>query len=356
MNSVIKLLPYDQIIKQYKSGTSIISLSKTYKCSQGTIARLLKGYNIDLRSIQESVGGVYISNTEIQRIKQLYLSGSSKQNICQLYKCSINTLKSFLKKNNIKKRNTKSWRPILDMLKKNKDDIIKLYNEHNSITPIMKYYSCDFGVVAKFMDEERIKRKNNIFNPIPKMDTKKLYKLHHQEMYTMDQIANLYNCSAPTVADFFDKNNIPRRPASETSRITAQSTDTILKQKKSLFTHKGYKLPSSRIIKLQGYEPQFLDYCILNSKILKEQDFDFDTTYKFKYVSSDNKAHYYYPDFYIKKHNLIIEVKSSYILKKQTEQVQSLKQQAVLSAGYKYLFILDNDFEPLHSFLKEQHI
>jgi hypothetical protein len=350
-NYVINKLPYIDIIKDYKDGKSIISLSKQYKCGQGTITRLLKTNNINLRTIQESVGGVYIAPQEVSKIKSLYLSGKTKEEICQLYNCSIGTLRAYLKNHNIIKRQVKSWGPIFEVLRKNKQDVINLYNQYKSLTPLIQKYNYDFAVLAAFMDKEGIIRKNNIHNTIPIEDKDKLHNLHHKEMYTMYQIAKLYNCTAPTVAAFFDKNNISRRSAAETSAITAQNPETIRKQRKSMATHKEYKLPSGRIIKLQGYEPQFLDYCFKN-KLIKENDFNFDTIMKFPYNTSDGKLHYYYPDFYLPELNTIVETKSWYILeRKQSPEIQLLKAQAVKNAGYNYLFILDNDFTPLDKFL-----
>ena len=346
---VIKKLPAEEIINKYKNGTSIISLSKQYNCGQGTITRFLKEHNVTLRTIQESVGGVHIPNSAIPKIRSLYLSGKTKGHICQLYKCSINTLKAFLKKNKIKKRNPQSRLPLFMRLKKDKKIISKLYKETQSLTPLLKKYNCDFSSMSTFMDGAGIKRKNNIFNPILIKDKQRVYDLHHNEMYTMDQIAKLYNCTAPTVADFFDKNNIPRRSQAETSRLTAQNPETIKKQRRSMATHKEYKLPSGKIIKIQGYEPQFLDYCFSNN-IFKENDFDFETIMKFQYTTSDGKLHYYYPDFYIPKQNIIVEVKSWYILEKNPPEIQKLKARAVKRAGYRYIFILDNNFKPIDSF------
>lgn len=346
-------LPHDKIIKEYEDGKSIIYLSKHYKCGQGTITRLLKDNNIDLRTIQESVGGVFISPQEALKIKSLYLSGKTKEELCQLYRCSINTLKLYLKKHKITKRIIKSRQPLFNILRKNIQDVISLYGQYKSLTPIMKKYNCDFASLATFMDNNGILRKNNIRNLIPLSDKDKLYDLHHKDMYTMYQIAKLYNCTAPTVADFFDKNNIPRRSKSESSTLTAQNPETIRKQRKSMATHKEYKLPSGRIIKIQGYEPQFLDYCFKN-RLIKENNFNFDTIIKFPYNTSNGKQHYYYPDFYLPELNTIIETKSWYVLeRRQSPEIQQLKEQAVKDAGYNYIFILDNDFTPLDKFIQE---
>jgi hypothetical protein len=56
-------------------------------------------------------------------------------------------------------------------------------------------------------------------------------------------------------------------------------------------------------------------------------------------VDTSNKKHRYYPDFYIPKNNLIIEVKSSFTYKVNLK-INLLKEKATKKVGYKYkLFI-----------------
>ena len=69
-------LSYQNIINSYKDDESIISLSKYYNCGQGTITRILKSHNVKLRTIQESVGGVYIDPCEAPKIKKFYIDNN----------------------------------------------------------------------------------------------------------------------------------------------------------------------------------------------------------------------------------------------------------------------------------------
>jgi hypothetical protein len=57
----------------------------------------------------------------------------------------------------------------------------------------------------------------------------------------------------------------------------------------------------------------------------------------------DNKNLIYYPDFYIPSLNLIIEIKNSYLAKKDKEQIKA-KENAVISLGFKYIMIIDKDY------------
>lgn len=101
------------------------------------------------------------------------------------------------------------------------------------------------------------------------------------------------------------------------------------------FKYKGYTLPSGKIIKVQGYEPRALDELL---KIYDENDIltsrsDMPEIY---YTSpKDNRIHRYYPDIYIPKDNLIIEVKSNYTLNKY-KKINRVKFEATIALGYDF--------------------
>jgi hypothetical protein len=83
---------------------------------------------------------------------------------------------------------------------------------------------------------------------------------------------------------------------------------------KKLYTKKEYILPSGNVIYLQGYEPFYMDI-LLKSYDEKEILSDaVDMPEFFYYLNCSNKPHVYYPDFYIPKDNLIIEIKSTWTL------------------------------------------
>ena len=95
-----------------------------------------------------------------------------------------------------------------------------------------------------------------------------------------------------------------------------------------------------------GYEPQFLNF-IFESKLLDERDIDYKPK-PIKYINIDNREAYYYPDFYIPKYNLIVEIKSKYTLSR--DKNIECKRIACIDSGYKYIRIVDNNFE---MFVKE---
>ena len=111
---------------------------------------------------------------------------------------------------------------------------------------------------------------------------------------------------------------------------------------KNSFRRKKYILPNGKEISIQGEEPQFLDY-IFSNDLLKEEEI---VSYpkRIKYITEDGKDHYYFPDFYVPKFNLIVEVKSSYILS--LNPIQSdLKIVATKELGHNFIMILDKKYE-----------
>jgi len=85
-----------------------------------------------------------------------------------------------------------------------------------------------------------------------------------------------------------------------------------------------------------SYEKDFLDYCF-NNKIKVEKA----STIKYEF---ENKNKIYYPDFYLKEKNLIIEIKSIYTYKKYLDK-NIAKENSCKKQGYNYIFIIDKHYE-----------
>lgn len=102
-----------------------------------------------------------------------------------------------------------------------------------------------------------------------------------------------------------------------------------------------YTLPSGKVIKLQGYEKYGLD---LLFETYKEKDILYKRSKmpEIWYVGIDNKKHRYYPDFYIPKDNLIIEVKGRYTYKADLDK-NLLKRKATEQKGFNFLFMIIHD-------------
>jgi hypothetical protein len=111
-------------------------------------------------------------------------------------------------------------------------------------------------------------------------------------------------------------------------------------QKASLSSTKSYTLPSGKIILIQGYEPQFLDF-VFKENLLEENEI-LHEPFAIDYKDESGSNRKYYPDFYVPKLNLIVEIKSGYT-EQQDKQTEN-KKQACLQHGYQYIRVVDNNF------------
>jgi hypothetical protein len=107
------------------------------------------------------------------------------------------------------------------------------------------------------------------------------------------------------------------------------------------YAYKEYYLPSGRVVKLQGYEPQVLTELL---KTYNEEEIAIGIVEIKKEIGKmtyiiNNKVHTYFPDFYIKTTNTIIEVKSKWTFELHKE-VNLLKEQACLNNGINFKFII----------------
>lgn len=90
---------------------------------------------------------------------------------------------------------------------------------------------------------------------------------------------------------------------------------------------KDYKLPSGKIIQIQGYENRAIDILLsgefkcptINTKIVEDMINVGNQVSSFTYKYKDN-VHKYYPDIFIKDTNVFIEVKSDYTFMKEFDK------------------------------------
>lgn len=105
--------------------------------------------------------------------------------------------------------------------------------------------------------------------------------------------------------------------------------------------YKKYTLPSGKIVNIQGFENKALDIllekyqehdiCIGTSEINKIDSFF--------YNDLSGKTHRYFPDFYIKSENKIIEVKSAWTYNINFN-INQLKMQCCLNKKYNFEFMI----------------
>jgi hypothetical protein len=108
--------------------------------------------------------------------------------------------------------------------------------------------------------------------------------------------------------------------------------------------YKNYYMPSGKVYKIQGNEPQALDLLLekfeetdifISRKEIEKQ------IGKIFYDDSRGKSHEYYPDIYIKSENKIIEVKSGFTYNMH-KNINILKKEACISKGLNFDFFIIN--------------
>lgn len=166
-----------------------------------------------------------------------------------------------------------------------------------------------------------------------------------------------YACQSEIVKEKIKKSNLEKygveyslsskivREKIENTNLTQYGFRNVSQNREILYKmlvqkSKDYKLPSGKIIKIDGYEHFALNILL---KTYKENEI---ITCLLKVPAiiykMDNK-HVYYPDIYIPKENKIIEVKSKYYFDlKKNKNIA--KKEACLKAGYNFEFwIFDKD-------------
>jgi len=112
-----------------------------------------------------------------------------------------------------------------------------------------------------------------------------------------------------------------------------QNVEVQKKSEATSFHYKDYMLPSGNLVKYQGYENLALDELV---QVYEEEDLGIGRSN----VPSvdyyiDSKKHVYFPDFFVKLENKIIEVKSVWTIGLARGNIEE-KAQATIKAGYKY--------------------
>jgi len=114
------------------------------------------------------------------------------------------------------------------------------------------------------------------------------------------------------------------------------------KQQKAMFRKKEYMFPSGNIAVVQGYESWAIDELLITydeSELIVGSDSRMPAIW---YADFDNRRRRYYPDIFIEKDNLIIEVKSTYTMQANYE-INMLKKKATEDIGFNFKFIIFDD-------------
>lgn len=126
----------------------------------------------------------------------------------------------------------------------------------------------------------------------------------------------------------------------------AQSEEIFKKILNNGYKKKLVNTPNGESIYLQGYEPQAYNILL---QIYKEEEIITDNKLKPEIWWNDDegKRHRYFPDFYIPKENLVIEIKSSWTFQKDKKKIKKTQEQSI-KLGYKFeLWVLNVKGEQL---------
>ena len=115
-------------------------------------------------------------------------------------------------------------------------------------------------------------------------------------------------------------------------------------EKQQMNGFKAEKYENTNMLYRGTYEKHFLDFCFNNNINIEKPK-------TIKYIF-DNKNKVYFPDFFLKEKNLIIEVKSHYTYKRDLEK-NLAKQTACLEQGYNFIFIIDKDYSEFLKILEK---
>ena len=108
------------------------------------------------------------------------------------------------------------------------------------------------------------------------------------------------------------------------------------KMMKSSYSHKDYRLPSGKILSIQGYEHFGFDELIQKENIAeKDIENSHENVPEIWYYDEQEKKHRHFVDIFIPSQNRCIEIKSPWTIKSQKDNI-FLKQDAAKSMGYKY--------------------
>jgi len=115
------------------------------------------------------------------------------------------------------------------------------------------------------------------------------------------------------------------------------------KQQTSAFKLKKHK--DANLYYRGTYEKHFLDFCFNNKIPIKKGK---TVKYFFK-----GKTKIYFSDFYLKKKNLIIEIKSSYTYKKYLDKNLAKKEECV-KQGFMFIFIINKKYDEFLEILNDK--
>lgn len=259
-------------------------------------------------------------------------------------------------------------------------EIISKYKEGYNILTLSNEYDCSENSIRKILVENSIKLRTrkesrnteiykiNFFkgkSKIKDINTINDIINHYKNNIGSTELSKTYNVCEKTICNILRRNNIPIRNHQQQREFQnlpetkerirninikkfgvgnpMQHPDVFEKSNLNRFKYKTCIINKVTFDRLQGYEEQgiryilekYPDITIYDIKAGRCQDLP-----KIKYQYDVERL--YFPDIYIPKLNLLVEVKCEYTFK-DTIEMNLAKQKASFDAGYKHLIVVFSD-------------
>lgn len=158
----------------------------------------------------------------------------------------------------------------------------------------------------------------------------------------LDTLERNYGVRNPSQSKDIKAKKVKNSMARYGVRSPNQTIESVARSLRSAFKRKEYKL-GRRVIEVQGYEPQALDYM----KAAGVKAANICTVYEksvpaIRYNKGKGRGCVYFPDFYLKHSNTIVEVKSTYTIATSPKQwkLNKRKFKAVTEEGYRFVLLV----------------
>jgi hypothetical protein len=215
---------------------------------------------------------------------------------------------------------------------------LSIYNQRSVIADVAKVYDIPTSGVRSVLKLHGIilqkKRKQSLVKSKAKKD---IIICDYNNGLSIGELKVKYDVSVYYIRKTLTDNGVTIRSKRLSIQMRNKDETNLRNKLNRSYRSKKYTLPSGKIIFVQGYEDHFLDFIFYNN-ILNETEIEYDAP-RIQYIA-DNKERFYYPDFFIPKFNLQVEIKSLYTFKR----TRAEKFDAAKKSQYDYIVIIDKDY------------
>lgn len=203
----INLEQIEVITRMYLDNIPIVEIAEKFKIHRSTVIEYLRNNNIEIIKNPTSAKTNSIKKNSEEMIK-LYEKGLSSIKIAEKFGFSVESVLKVLKKNNITIRDglfkTK-------LSKQEQDKVAKLYISGKSSTELSRELEINRSTIKKILKKRNIKVRGNKGKFKFKKDhIDKMLELYKKGL-AISKIAKLFGCTDPTVKSYLERNDIKTR-------------------------------------------------------------------------------------------------------------------------------------------------